>query len=434
MYLTQRTAAAGLFLVVPVIFWPFQPWSGVAATVVFLAAVAGRDWLSAPKASDLQTAVTCPAVVLARRSVPVAVRVHNPARKTLTVHLHLEVLPSLNSSLLRQTLRLEPGEWGEAQGSLTPQSRGRFSVGPVTIRTEGPWGLAGRQTTIPVSQQLKVYPVLAARRQVELKLRQARLLQTGRRSSTIRGGGTEFDSLREYHPDDEFRRINWRATARAPRPISNIFREERNQRVFLVLDAGRTMSTSIGGFSRLEYAIDAGAALAELAAGMGDHVGMVAFGAKVLQTVGPRSGKEQVRRIINGLFDLFPTLQAANYRYAFAWLLSRFSRRALLVVLTELNEVAAIESLLDAMPMLTSKHLVIVGAVVDPVVEELARAVPASSQEAYVKAAAEASLLAREEAALKLRSMGATVVDRKPGELAGRLADEYLRIKAFGRL
>src|SRR5260370_1628650 len=73
------------------------------------------------------------------------------------------------------------------------------------------------------------------------------MLRSGYRLSSIRGGGGEFDSLREYHPDDEFRRINWRATARSTKTISNTYREERNQQVLLLVDASRPMAGAVAG-------------------------------------------------------------------------------------------------------------------------------------------------------------------------------------------
>src|SRR2546429_4430692 len=91
------------------------------------------------------------------------------------------------------------------------------------------------------------------------------MLQSGYRLSSIRGGGGEFDSLREYHPDDEFRQINWRATARSTKTISNTYREERNQQVLLLVDASRTMAGTVAGGPRFEHTPDAGIALAELA-------------------------------------------------------------------------------------------------------------------------------------------------------------------------
>jgi uncharacterized protein (DUF58 family) len=269
---------------------------------------------------------------------------------------------------------------------------------------------------------------------VELRLDRARLLQSGERSTSIRGGGMDFDSLREYHPDDEFRRINWRATARSTKPISNVYREERNQQVVLLLDAGRTMAATVAGVSRFEHAIDAAYAVAELAARVGDHVGMVAFATEVLAMLGPGGGRSQPRILLDLLFDLQPRLDAANYRGAFTSLLGRHRRRSLLLLLTELTDEAAMESLFAALPAILGRHLVIVAALVDPEIESAALGIPGSSEEAYLKAAAAEAISAREHAAARLRRMGVVVVDRPPGRLAGELADQYLRIKAFSRL
>jgi len=319
-------------------------------------------------------------------------------------------------------------------GSIHPSHRGHATVGPVTVRTEGPLGLGGRQRTLPLEGRLKVYPALPGREEVELRLERARLLQSGQRSSAIRGGGTDFESLREYHPDDEFRRINWRATARAAKTISNVYREERNQQVILLLDASRMMAATVQGVSRFEHALDASVAVAELAARVGDLVGMVAFGSDVVAMLGPRGGRAHPKRILDALFDLEPRLEAPNYGQAFAALLSRHRRRALLVLLTELTEESAMEALFEAIPSLRARHLVVLGSVLDPEQGRLAESSARSSEDVYLKAAAAGSLLAREHAAGRLQKMGVAVVDRPPGKLAGALADHYLRIKAYGRL
>jgi uncharacterized protein (DUF58 family) len=279
-----------------------------------------------------------------------------------------------------------------------------------------------------------VYPALPARAEVQLRVDRARLLETGERSSALRGGGTDFDSLRDYHPDDEFRRINWRATARAAKPITNLYREERNQQVMLLLDAGRAMAGSIAGVARFEYALDAAVAVADLAGRVGDQVGMVAFDGRIRALVGPRGGGGQPRRILDALFALEPSLQAADYAGAFAALLTRHRRRSLLILLTELADEAVLEPLFAALPALLTRHLVIVGAVGNPEVEGLARVIPASSEEAYMKSAAAAATSGRDRVAARLSGMGALVVDHPPGTFAGRLADQYLRIKATGRL
>lgn len=438
MYATTRLAlAAAAAALLAAILAVAAPGSGVlaagAADAVLLVLLA-FDVRGAPPARTLRIARVAPGVARLRRRATVAVVVHNPTARPLRVELRDASPPSLGRAPIRHRATLAAGGWVRLAATVTPERRGMVALGPLTVRTSGPLGLGGRQETLALPGRLKVYPPLPSRAEVELRLERARLLQSGERSSAVRGGGTEFDSTREYHPDDEFRRINWKATARAAKAISNVYRQERNQQVLLLLDASRMMAASLGGFSRFEHGIDAAVAVAELAARVGDHVGMVAFGRQVVASVGPRTGRAQARRLLDALFDLEPSLDAPNYRLAFARLLARYRRRALLVLLTELTEEAALEALFAAIPALLSRHLVIVGSVVDPELEAAAASEPASSEEVFLKAAAVGALEARQQAARRLRRMGVVVVDEPPGRLAGRLADEYLRIKAFGRL
>jgi uncharacterized protein (DUF58 family) len=327
-----------------------------------------------------------------------------------------------------------PHATARLDASIMPARRGVLALGPVTVRVEGPLGLAGRQATIPVTGAVKVYPRLPGRAHIAARLDRTRALLAGERSSVVRGRGGEFDALREYHPDDEFRRINWYATARAAKPISNVYREERNQQVLLLLDAGRMMAGTVEGVSRFEWAIDAAIAVAEVAARAGDHVGMAAFSATIAARVPPRSGRAHPARVLDALFDLQPTLDAPGYAGVFAALLSRWRRRSLLVLITEITDVAAMEPLFRALPVLLRRHLVVVGAVRDPAVEAAAALLPSTSEEAYTKAAAAHALDQRERAAARLRAMGAGVVDRPAGDLAPALADQYLRAKGAGRL
>lgn len=434
MFLSSRMIAVALGLAAAAALWPFGTATAVLAAVGVLAALALLDWRSAPRAANLQASLVAPDVASVGQTVAVTMRLHNSTPRRLRGAVHLKALPSAGRTPARHPLDAAAGEWAELAGTLSPAVRGYAIVGPLTVRTLGRWGLAGRQQVLPLEQRVKVYPALPGRREMGLRLNRALYLRSGIRSSVLRGEGTDFDSLRPYHPDDEFRRINWRATARASEPISNTFRQERNQRVLIMVDAGRTMATSIEGQTRFEHAMDSCVALAELAGQMGDHVGMMAFGSRPLAIVPPRSGKVHARLILDQLFQLNPSLDATNYRRALSVLLSQFSRRALLVLLTELTEPAAMETLFQALPVLVKRHLVIVASMTDPAVGELVSSRPATSGEVYLKAAAEAAVLGRERAAFGLRSMGAVVVDTDPRQLPGRLADEYLRLKAFGRL
>jgi len=434
IYATLRLPGVVVVGSVIALLLPGPAWLGLVIVNLVILAAYVVDVRLAPPPASLQPTSELPEVVALDRPVTARIRLRNPAGRRIRVGVHEAAAPSVGIRPARQWVVVEPGSWASLEETVSPTRRGRLAVGPLTVRAQGPLGLGGRQRTVDLTGTLRCYPALPGRKQAELRLVRARLLQSGERLTQIRGGGGDFDSLREYHPDDEFRRINWRATARSTKPISNTYREERNQQVLLLVDAGRTMAGTVAGVPRFDYTLDAGIALAELAGRVGDHVGMAAFGRDVIASAAPRSGPAQARRILDLLFDLQPSLDAPNYRRAFSAVLSRYRRRALLVLLTELTDQAAMEGLFEALPMLMRRHLVIVASVRDPAVGDEAALLPANTEDAYRKAAAAGALESRAQAARRLGALGVSVVDRAPGELAGALADRYLAIKAEGRL
>lgn len=433
MFATVKLAATAMVLAVALALLPVPAWAVLVALVALLGFAVARDVRSAPAPRRLSPALEAPGSAEMGQDVAVSLTLRNPTHQPLDVGLHAAAPPSLQRRPTRIRTVLAAGEAAQLELRLTPGRRGYADLGPLTVRTLGPWGLAGRQATLPVTHRLKVYPPLPGRREVGSRLTGARLADA-RRRSIVPGGGGAFDSLREYHPDDELRRINWKATARSPRPISNVFSEERSQQVIVLLDAGRTMATNVAGVTRAEHAIDAAVTLTEVALRAGDRVGLMAFAAGVVGQLPPRSGTAQASRVLDLLFGVEASLEAAAYRKAFASVLTDHRRRALLVLLTDLAEPAAMESLFEAVPALVHRHLLIVGSIRDPDLVGRAQALPSSTEEAYLQAAAGAALMGRERAAAKLGSLGAVVIDREPGRLAGRLADEYLRIKVRGRL
>jgi uncharacterized protein (DUF58 family) len=439
VYLSPRLAfaavAAGLMAAGVVALLTSVPfWTGLVVANALVLMLFVFDVWRAPQPKTLRPARAAPRVVTIEHNAEIQVQLHNPLARPLLVAVRDATPPSARRDPRFHRARVAPHSVLTLGARIAPARRGVLQVGPVTVRTLGPFGMGGRQATLPLPDRVKVYPALPGRAEVELRVERARLLQSGERSSMFRGGGTEFDALREYHPDDEFRRINWTATARAVKPITNVYREERNQRVMVLLDASRTMAGSIEGVSRFEHAIDAAVAVTELAARVGDQVGMIAFGSQVAAILGPKGGRAQPRRIVDLLFDVQPSLDAPDYRGAFGVLLSRYRRRSLLVLFTELAEESAMESLFTAIPVLLPHHLLMVGSVIDPEVLALRDASPGSYDSAYLGAAAAASLEARERTARRLRAMGVMVEDREPTRLAGAVADRYLRVKSAGRL
>ena len=157
------------------------------------------------------------------------------------------------------TLRPEPA------GSL--RDRRRWSCG-----SRARSGSARASGGSPLAGLLRVHPAFPSREEAELRINRARILEVGLRSAKGRGGGTEFDQLREYGVDDEFRRIDWAATARAGKAMVRTYRAERNQNVLLLLDNGRVMAGQVADVPRVEHAMDAVMCLTTVATRLGRPV------------------------------------------------------------------------------------------------------------------------------------------------------------------
>ncbi len=433
VYVSPRLAIVAVAAASVTALAPITLVVGLIVANVLLIGLLLFDIWQAPHPSALGIERFAPSALTTHEVGRVTLRLQNPGNRSLRVAIR-DATPRSGARTPVVHRNRIGSHGGMLEAQMVPGRRGRLELGPVTVRVSGPMGLGGRQATLPIVDTVRVYPALPGRSEVELRIERARMLQSGQRSSRHRGGGTDFDSLRDYHPDDEFRRINWTATARAAKPITNLYREDRDQQIVLLLDAGRTMAGTVAGLSRFEHALDAAIALAELATRAGDHVGVMAFASGVEATLSPRGGRDQPRRALELLFDLEPSLDPTDYRGAFGTLLSRHRRRSLLVLFTDLTEESVMQPLFDALPVLLPRHLLMIGGIVDPEVLALRSALPGSYEDAYLSAAAAQSLSARNRASAHLRSRGVIVEDREPGRLTGALADRYLQIKSAARL
>jgi uncharacterized protein (DUF58 family) len=396
--------------------------------------VAIVDWFVAPRPTAVEVSRTFPAVVALHGEAELAWRVVNRAGRRVVVHVADELAPSLGAGRRRFRVELPARGSATVRTTIRPVRRGRFHPTELTVRTEGPLGLAARQGRRRLPSLLRVHPPFRSRKEAELRIERARILEIGLRSARGRGGGTDFDQLREYTPDDDHRRIDWSATARSQRVIVKTFRAERNQTVVLLLDNGRVMAGQVGGVPRVEHAMDAVLCVTTVATRLGDKCGLVAYDRLVRAVVSPSNSRAQVGRVTDAMFDLEPELVESDHRGAFADVLARYRRRTMLIILSDLVEQVIGESLLPALPIVSRRHLVVVAAVTDPDVVAWAEGPAPDAAAAYRKAAAVASLQARARAAASLEALGAVVVDAPPGSLAPRLTDAYLEAKATGRL
>jgi uncharacterized protein (DUF58 family) len=340
--------------------------------------------------------------------------------------------PSAVATPRTARIDLPVGERRAVTTTLTPFRRGERRAGQVTIRSFGPLRLAARQATFELPGSITVLPPFNSRKHLPSRLARLRELD-GATSVLIRGQGTEFDSLRDYVRGDDVRSIDWRATARRKDLVVRTWRPERDRRVVIVIDSGRTSAARIDNEPRIDTAFESALLLAALASGAGDRIDLVIYDRRVRARVQGAQGAELLSRMVSSMAPVEPELIEMDWTAVPALVRSVTAHRALVVLATTIDAPGASRGLLSVLPQLTRKHTVVVASVTDPTVLDatLART---TREEVYRAAAAERALLDQARVAAAIRQLGAEVVTGAPQDLPPALADRYIALKAAGRL
>jgi uncharacterized protein (DUF58 family) len=372
-----------------------------------------------------------------RRQAPQATRTRPPVLAR-GAHVPFEVdvtLDSARSVRVRQPMPPELGvEPAEAAGrtllaTLIARHRGTHVVPPAVVRSSGPLGLVRRDRPVVEPTPVTVFPDLPKARRMAMTRRSARSAEEGRIRARL-GLGTEFETVRDYSPDDDVRQINWMATSRVGRPMSNQYRVDENRDLLCMVDAGRLMAAPLAGGTRLDVALDAVAALAVAADDAGDRVGAIAFDSAVRRVLSPR--RRGAEAVVRALYDLEPVEQESAYDEAFQIASGR--KRALLALFTDVMDESAARPLLEAVPVLVRRHAVLIATCRDPDLAATADAAPGRLFDVYRSAVALEVLESRQRALAVLRALGAVVVDAEPEQFGAACVAGYFRLKQRARL
>jgi uncharacterized protein (DUF58 family) len=359
----------------------------------------------------------------------VTVRLQNPF--ALPLRATVRDITPVSFDVDRRTAELVvgPGATAEATYAARPRHRGSFRFGNVHIRLRGPLDLLQRQGLVAAEAPANVYPDLHEIRRYEVSLRRGLAYDAGQRRARIPGAGSLFERLREYQPDDDPRSIAWTATARRGHPISVEYETERQQRVLILLDAGRMMSSTLGRLTKLDHAVNTALMLSYVAIAKGDEVGLLGFADAVRAYDPPRRGHRQFLRLTESLRRLEVTTTEPDYRAAFEFLRSKTARRAFAILFTDLVDEEASRGLVAALTQLAGNNLVLCCILQDPQLTETATRDPGSSAELYERVVAAEVLDARRRALAVLRRHGVHSIDVSAERLSVATIQRYLELK-----
>lgn len=316
--------------------------------------------------------------------------------------------------------------------TVHPYRRGEYQWQGIQVRQLSPWGLAWHQWRVDAAQTVAVYPDLIGLKTLSIKLT---LQSTGAmRQARKQGIGTEFSELKEYNTGDDPRSIDWKATARRNRPLIRVLEPEQEQTVIILLDRGRLMTANIQGYKRFDFGLNATLSLALAATQRGDRVGVGVFDRYLTTWMPPQRGQQHFSRILDRVSRLQPELLEPDYLGAVTTIIQQQSRRALVVIITDIVDDIASAELLTAIGRLTPRYLPFCVTLRDPQVDLRAHQLASDVAGAYTQAVALDFLQQRQLAFANLKRKGVLVLDAPATQVSDRLVDRYLQIKARNQL
>ena len=435
MTLTGRFVLLVALGVVPIVLLGGTPAEALAVLggwLLFTLVLGGIDLGLAASPRRVAISRVLPSRVRLGEEVTSELYLTNEGRRRLRGIVRDAWQPSAGAGNNRTTIVLPPGERRMLPLTLRPYRRGERTAAHVTIRSTGPLGLWARQATLLAPARIRVLPPFHSRKHLPSRISRLKELD-GRTSVLVRGQGTEFDSLREYVRGDDVRSIDWRATARRNDVVVRTWRPERDRRIVIVIDTGRTSAARVVDEPRLDTAFEAALLLAALASTAGDRVDFLAWDRRVRARVQGASGAELLSRMVDGMALIEPELIEIDWTAVPGQIRAITGQHALVVLITPMDAPGASTGLLSVLGQLTQRHTVVVASVTDPAVVDLVRD-RSNREDLYRAASAERTLLDSARVAAAVRQLGADVVTGSPEQLPPALADRYIALKAAGRL
>lgn len=316
---------------------------------------------------------------------------------------------------------------------VNPIERGRDFFEGTYFRIKAPGGLAIIQTKLDTVQEIRTYPNIKAVEEFDLLNQRGRLSTLGVRRTRYRGIGTEFESLRDYHEDD-FRRVDWKSTARRGKLVVRDYELEKNQVVFIAIDAGRLMLSEADGRKKIDHVLDTALILMNAIDRSGDQIGLIVYAEKVIKFIPPRRGRMQIAHILDAVHDLHAAPVQSNFQAAFGYLASRWKRRALIINFTDLEDEHEARNLVRAVSGMRSKHLWFIARILDSRAHQLDSVEAKSGDALYDLGALNWYLRRREEAGNVLQASGLKQIETEAQNLSAALVNAYWSAKETGQL
>lgn len=432
-YPTRRMAylaAIPFVLALPLPWLPEWWWIVVALAGASLAVLVSVDLITLPGLAAIHVERSMPRVASLGNRHPVEVVLDNRSHSVVNLHVAEDAADGLQIEPNLHAVTLPPGKRSKLSFLITPHRRGAFDLQYVYAHAFSRGGCWRKQHAFACPSQLHVYPDIKQIGEYALLARTNRLSQIGVRRTRRPGQDNDFERLRDYQQDDNYKHIDWRASARRQKLTVKQFQTDQSQRVIFLLDCGRMMTNEYEQLSLLDYALNSVLMLSYVALHQGDSVGMICFSDHIHTYVPPAGGKRQMNRLLHAGFDQFPRLVQSRFDEAFLYLSSHCRRRSLVVLITNVIDQVNATQIESYMGNLIGCHVPLLVLTRDHRIFEAADNPAPEPSVLYRSAAACQLLVWRDQVIRGMKARGALALDVFPDEMTSPLVNQYLEIKA----
>jgi uncharacterized protein (DUF58 family) len=315
-----------------------------------------------------------------------------------------------------------------------PITRGTYNFGDIRIFASTIFGAVQRRVTVPAQINLPVYPSFLQLRKFSYYTIHNRLDEVGLKRIRRLGSSNEFEQIREYVRGDDFRKINWTATARKRELMVNQYQEERAQNIYCLIDSGRTMHMPFAGLPLIEYAVNTSLVLLGVAQSKGDKPGLVTF-AHHLEALVPAHGKaSQMKLIVDSLYNAGVHQEESDFHNLYKNIKHKIRKRSLLLLFTNFNSLSGLKRQLKYLKSLSRDHLLCVIFFENTEIADLANNQAYTLAKAYDQTIAEKYQLEKRLVVAELNKNGIYSILTQPQDLTVNTINQYISFKARGAI
>lgn len=318
--------------------------------------------------------------------------------------------------------------------TLRPTKRGEYLFGVLNIYVRSPFQLVKKRYQFEEEKMIAVYPSYIQMKKYELMALSNRLNEIGIKKIRRLGHATEFEQIKPYIRGDDYRTVNWNATARANQLMVNLFTDEKAQNVYSVIDKSRNMKMPFNGLMLLDYAINTSLVVSNIAVHKHDKAGLITFAEKIHQSVAADNKATQMNTILETLYSQDTHFPEADFQRLYIFTKRKITQRSLIMIYTNFESVSSLRRQLPFLRKIAANHLLVVIFFENTELRRLISTTPKNTEEVYMKAIGESFVSEKRRIVMELEQNGVHAVLTTPENLTISALNKYLEIKAKGSI